>query len=61
MNLQYNYINVYVYVYIHYGNIIHQRSCQVYIYAYTPAHRLVYEAYTPKVCMIYQACYYTKQ
>ena len=40
---------------MYYGDVIHQRYFQVYIYAYTPVHRLVYEAYTP----IYQACYYT--
>ena len=48
-------------VYIYYGDIIHQRCHQVYIYVYTPVNQLVYESYTLWVCMIYRACYYTLQ
>ena len=43
------YIYIYIYIYIYYGDVIHQICRRVYIYAYTPARRLVCIIYTSGV------------
>ena len=40
--------HIYIYIYAHYDEAIHQRNSKVYIYPYTPARGLV--------CIIYTSC-----
>ena len=41
--------HIYIYIYTYYGDVIHQRRRRVYIYAYTPARRLICIIYTSYV------------
>ena len=51
------YIYIYIYIYIYYGDVIHQRGRRVYIYAYTPACRLICIIYTSYVLCSPEECF----